>query len=520
MLVVSATSREDNRQSLADQFRRARVFAGLRIRQSHFEFDSCSWYEYWLPARDFFAADTRLVHRLNRLKRAWLDLLKHPTQRHVQAYYCWRYFGLLHHTLRIARSEPWRGNPLPALRRILGFECFPLNVTGAPGTASCILSGRNPLYLLGQLPSSAPAPTPRHVALSLPIGTDEWCYHYRQFILDAATGSSVLLSPCIDLCQRPTSFSPIDRFARLVTERADPYWRPRARLLTKRVLMPLFRGWQQERPACGSEHPLSILDLGAGTGHLVGKAWRYLGRSAAGLNATASFHFVDSADPSLGRSFGISRTTDNVAHVEWTTGDYRALVDDDQWLRHHGPFDWVFICRLFDNASNFSLEPVESDLWDQSALDCLPHRCLAPHQQPGGTLKLRISTSRRSVNGGIAMPQFSLNDYFAALMAVKHGSLEAVKDRTWYLPVRRFNPAALTTRSGRSLIGQLIPVSKAIIIEDLDLEPEHLKQHREQFGLTGTAAVHCVRDGFNTEARHYVIASPEWAQHLRGERLW
>ena len=118
------------------------------------------------------------------------------------------------------------------------------------------------------------------------------------------------------------------------------------------------------------------------------------------------------------------------------------------------------------------------------------------------------------------MPQFSLNDYFAALLAVQRGSIDVIQDSAWYLPVRRFNPASLITPSGRSLISQLAKVARAIIIEDVDLDPEHLQQHREQFGLPGTAAVHCVRDGFATESRQFVITHPLLAGQLRGERLW
>ena len=100
------------------------------------------------------------------------------------------------------------------------------------------------------------------------------------------------------------------------------------------------------------------------------------------------------------------------------------------------------------------------------------------------------------------------------------GSLDAVTPGASYLPVRRFNPAALTTVRGRSVIAQLMKVASAIVIEDTDLQPEHLTAHRQQFGLDGTAAIHCVCDGFRTEVRHYVIGSPAKADRLVGNRLW
>lgn len=37
------------------------------------------WRDYWVPARPFFEADLKLVQRLNRLKKAWRQLLQQPT---------------------------------------------------------------------------------------------------------------------------------------------------------------------------------------------------------------------------------------------------------------------------------------------------------------------------------------------------------------------------------------------------------------------------------------------------------
>jgi hypothetical protein len=235
-----------------------------------------------------------------------------------------------------------------------------------------------------------------------------------------------------------------------------------------------------------------------------------------------AFHFVDVSPPSSGRSFGLARDRTGIAHVEWTTADYRTLIDDDDWLRRAGPWDWVFACRVFDNSSNFVIERVDEfpGRPDAAALDCLPHRCLCPRSLPDGIRRLLVSPLRREANGGTVLPQFSLGDYFAGIKAIQDGGLDDVHKDAWYLPVRRFNPASLITPSGRSLVAQLMKVSRAVIIEDVDVEPNHLKQHRAQFGLAGTSAVYCTRDGFDTESRHYVVTSPEWAGHVRGERLW
>jgi hypothetical protein len=234
------------------------------------------------------------------------------------------------------------------------------------------------------------------------------------------------------------------------------------------------------------------------------------------------FHFVDSVAPSYGRSFGISREVDSVRCVEWTTADYRELLDDDSWLESNGPFDWVLICRLLGNASNVLIEDVGEMSqtggvgWPSSN----PADCLAPGHGPPGLDKLETRTVRCVFRGGVTMPQLSLSDYFAAMRAARAQSLDAVAEDARYLPVRRFNPASLTTTRGRSVLAQLLKAASSIVIEDLDLTPQELVAHRRQFGLDGTAAVHCRQDGFSTEAQHYVITGRNIADRLAGDRLW
>ncbi len=518
MLIVSGKSRAENRRDLARQIATPLVPVGLAIQRSRLELESQIWREYWRPCRPFFGVDLRLVQRLNRLKKAWGLLLQKPSDRVCQMTYCWRYFGLLHHAMRIAYAEPKRPRPIDALETIIGFESFTLRVPGEAGRASCTIASRNPIFLLGQLAVDPTVPTPRHVPLLRPRGPKDLFYHYRQLQISGTPSQRVLVCPAVELPSRASSFVPIDRLNRLVSERPDPYWKPRARLLARRILSPLLRA--RGNDGRGKASAVSILDLAAGTGHLLAKSWTYLARLADSLPA-ASFHFVDANPPSFGRSFGLSRDRAGVTHVEWTTANYRALADDEAWLEKNGPFDWVFACRILDNASNFMVEPIESfgDL-GEPLLDCLPHRCLAPHAQPEGIRRLLVSTVKRECNGGVAYPQFSLRDYFAAIQALQNNSLHTIDSHSWYLPVRRFNPAALITPSGRSLLAQLMKVSQAVIVEDVDAGPEHLRQHKAEFGLAGTAAIYCTNDGFRTEANQFVVTTPDRAACIRGERLW
>ena len=124
------------------------------------------------------------------------------------------------------------------------------------------------------------------------------------------------------------------------------------------------------------------------------------------------------------------------------------------------------------------------------------------------------------MKGGRAMPQFSLQDYFACMRAICRNEPEMLRDRTWILPVRRFNPGSLVTRGGQSVIAQLRKISKAVVIEDLDLDPASLRSQMEQFHLNNSAVVQFIHDGFSTEVFHYVIASPDMAARLKGKRIW
>jgi hypothetical protein len=268
---------------------------------------------------------------------------------------------------------------------------------------------------------------------------------------------------------------------------------------------------------------MSLLDLGAGTGHFISVAWREMcNLVAGGRRLKVGLHLVDVSGPCAGRSFGLTGASEIFRHVEWTSADYRMLLDDDDWLAYSGPFGRVFICRLLGNASNIVIEKMDAakSLNNTDMDNCSPCKCLAPGRQPGGLEQLRVRTVRRPIQDGVFMPQFSLSDYFSAMRSFISNDVDSVSSDASYLPVRRFNPAALTTRSGRSVIAQLVKVASAIVIEDTDLAPEDLADHRRHFGLDGSAAVNFVGDGFNTEVHHYVITAPRVADRLAGNRLW
>ena len=522
MLVATRTTRAQNRWQLRKELRRPAIPVRLTITGGRVVTEWASWRTFWRPAWDFFAVDLRLVQRLNRLKRAWHGVLERPLGIERQRTYCWRYFGLLHHALRLAREEPERPDPLPALRRVLGFETFLVELHGHEATACGLFGPRNPVFLLGRLPTETPLPTPRHVPLALPFDAPCPFYGYRQLRL-GKEHASLLLLPAVELSVRAASFGVIDRLARLLSDQADPYSKSRARILVHRAVLPLMRAWMKSDGVIPRGRDVSILDLGAGTGHLAAAAWRqvarYLKRSPT---PSAVLHFVDTTEPCFGRSFGLSRDAECVSHIEWTRADYRSLLDDDQWLHSQRRLDLVLMCRLLGNASNMMIEDAE-EMAKEMSIDfdtCNPSACLAPRNQPGGIHRLQVNTARRALRGGTTMPQFSLACYFAAMRAVMAANPQAARPDAFPMPIRRFNPAALITATGRSVLGQLLRISSAVAIEDVDLRAEHLQAHHQQFGLVDTTAVQCVGDEFRTQARHFIVARQHASLNLPGERLW
>jgi len=118
------------------------------------------------------------------------------------------------------------------------------------------------------------------------------------------------------------------------------------------------------------------------------------------------------------------------------------------------------------------------------------------------------------------MPQWSLSEYFAAIRTILFDDLSATKEGTSYLPIRRFNPASLITRSGSSVVGELLRAVRTIIIDDHDLALAGLQLHRDAFGLSDTAAIQMVGDATGGGSRQYVITTPAIANRLKGRRLW
>jgi hypothetical protein len=234
------------------------------------------------------------------------------------------------------------------VRHILGFETFWVNTAGAPNSVAGIVCQRHPIYMLGRLPKAVPHASPRHVPLVLPAGADLPFYHYRQYTLDEGK-VKILLFPSTDLSLRPESFRCVDHFSRITANRPDPYADKRARVLTDRVLTGLLNAMMRTDHLFGRSKRCRLLDVGSGTGHLLGNVWSNLQARVPRLaRCHAEIHAIEAFEPSFGRTYGISGQVQRVQSIHWTTGDYRAILDDQTWADAHGPFHIAVMARLLD----------------------------------------------------------------------------------------------------------------------------------------------------------------------------
>lgn len=75
-----------------------------------------------------------------------------------------------------------------------------------------------------------------------------------------------------------------------------------------------------------------------------------------------------------------------------------------------------------------------------------------------------------------------MSDYFHELSFIS-GTQELGQPDSLSLPVRIFNPSALVTSKGGSVLGELLRRVDYLIIEDADLRPQELLAHFERFQI-------------------------------------
>ena len=268
---------------------------------------------------------------------------------------------------------------------------------------------------------------------------------------------------------------------------SDPFVSDRSRRLWEHVVQPLLE--QQRLDPLRTA--IDFVDIGGGTGALAGALCQHITGWSRQTGLAPRFHLtlVDLAQTALAPML---LSGDLNRHIEGIT---RAGMDYRSWLATRpasGPTRSVrfgLACKVFDMASQFVIRPfAEGQLpappavpaWfvpkDRSPVYFLSQRGRDPEALP-------LSPLRFQVGDGHVFAQPARSGYFSALASVS-GDQPLSEPHSVCLPVRVFNPGALLTSTGLSILGPLLQLVDYLLIEDADLRPEDLLAHIAQFHLT------------------------------------
>lgn len=89
-----------------------------------------------------------------------------------------------------------------------------------------------------------------------------------------------------------------------------------------------------------------------------------------------------------------------------------------------------------------------------------------------------------------------------------------------FFPLRRFNPDALRLDDGSSLFEHLSRRADLVVIEDVDLTPELLRDHLEANGLHHLAASDPTHRNRMQTARLLCVTRRDLEAALPGRRIW
>lgn len=154
-------------------------------------------------------------------------------------------------------------------------------------------------------------------------------------------------------------------------------------------------------------------------------------------------------------------------------------------------FDYIIICRLFNNFSHFHVDATNDgaivtrllgknrslSVWKNGAYKP-KHAILNPADLITSSGYLTLSSGKRTFR----QPSFS--DYFQSLFLREGNKISSeLPENTIFYPVRQWNEEALLDSSRQSIFKTLLPICRNILIEDVDISASLLKRHLAQHDL-------------------------------------
>jgi hypothetical protein len=356
-------------------------------------------------------------------------------------------------------------------------------------------------------------------------------YYYRQYKLDKQSEISLLLFPAESLAQRTSSFELLEYLTPGVSAKPDPRSRQRAWKITDLAVAPFLSSYfaSDDQEQSGE---IGLVDIGGGTGSLASNICKRLLASSPDMLSNRKFacSIVDLRLQEPSRYFRRGQLRKNVSYLTYEQADYIDWLQDQDIVPGKWRFDVALACRLFNNLSDFGIGSTDSwhtvkkiggktlrkADWINRYYD--PPRCLKSDAEGQG--RIICSNSHVTLENGKTFRQLSLSKYYQGLHQLSELNETVHSTQETYFPLRQFNPDCLIMATGQSVFGRLCEIAKVVVIEDVDLSSQNLRDHLRKLGLTQLAASEVSGPIQKQSARLFCLCRKELLPHLPGERIW
>jgi len=493
--------------------------------------ETTEWDSYWHPVR-LLGSESLNAHLVD-LHSAWKGYLNSGFSPEYLKGYCLTYFRLVETVDALSVPSGQEELLRRAMSAVVGFEC--MGILDSEGFdlpfAAATTTLRNPVYLLARLKwPSVPHSTRFLPLVTLGDGGVASFSHYRRYRLSDDGEFSLLVFPRNDPPGHPRSLAAISRLAGTIGRPSDPFVDDRAARLWENVVRPLV----EQASSPDKKSLMAFVDIGAGSGALIAAITHNLAEWATDAKSLrVRVSLVENSTTGVSPRFNEDKVRSFLDKVSRIRMDYRDWLAQPLFREADATVTIAFACKVFDMRSPFDVRafrtgdlpnPPAEESWFEG-----PGRSVVTALAGSTDLteSLLVSSQRFQVDDGHVFSQPALSEYFRGVLRVTSGPAVAgaaaasTMGEALHLPVRVFNPTALVTSRGRSVLEGVLARCDYLLIEDADLRPSDLLAHLEAFRLLSQLGVEDLTAKMGLTGNYaYLIWNKGRVQpNLGGERI-
>lgn len=532
-ILASKSERSWCRGKLLAALESERIINSLTLGENgQFFLPTETWDDYW---ESVTKGSREATERIETLHTSWSKYILSGFDPALRREYCYRYALLLDACLDEYLTDGKSIKKREALNRALAFECFGINEPQFESSIAAATSTlRNPNYLLAKLIRPKAVDDPQYLPLITVPGKNSspLFYYYRQHKLSVDTELSVLLFLSTSTHERPQSFHILNILESLLGEGIDPRAPERAARIANGIIQPYLKEVLPIHVHNGALD-FELVDIGSGSGLMTAQICQHVVKflKNQGIKPTVRVYMIDLSMAVAGRFFRgkeLGKAADCITSIG---ADYRKWFSAKSELHQGNKLRVGLVSRFFNNLSRFEISPFpvgqviagyckeEVSSWEE----CLPSRCLGPDGQ--GPEKLIVCNTIIPAGEGRSFVQPSLSNYFQALKVCsqsRQNDLKKGRPYDVYSHVRTFFLECLITDNNESIIDKLLDECELLIIQDSDLRPNQLIEHRKFLTKPEAMALDVTKNlGLHRHYSYVLMPSSDLSiKALQGERLW